>query len=176
MRKIVFLAGIHGVGKTTLSKKIVSDTDIKAIAASQLIKASCQEEPDIGNKMVSSVKDNQNHFIDAVNKYIDPNSKYIIDGHFCLINKQKNIEKIPLETFAQLNPIMIVLLYDDINLIYERVINRGQGEISIDTLDSMQNCELEHGFFVAKSLKIPFLLYPAKLGEKNLINTIYSFF
>lgn len=34
----IFLAGIHGVGKTTLAKKLEQEIDIKSIAISDLIR------------------------------------------------------------------------------------------------------------------------------------------
>lgn len=175
MRKIIFLAGVHGVGKTTLSRKIVSGTDIQSVVASELIKKSLQKEPDIGNKRVDDVKGNQNHFINAVNNYLNSSSKYILDGHFCLLNKQGLIEKIPLETFEELSPALIVLIYDDINSIHSRIVARAKNEVTVATIAAMQECELEHGFFVAKSLNIPFLSYHLKSEERNMINILRSY-
>jgi len=85
-RKIIFIGGIHGVGKSTLRKKITNVMDIQSYSASSLIK-SVSDLNFPSDKKIKGINKNQDLLIDAVDKYIDPNRYCLLDGHFCLLNQ-----------------------------------------------------------------------------------------
>lgn len=157
MNNIIFLAGIHGVGKTTLSQQMTNGTEIKSVSASNLIKSSLKNI-NLNKKITDNIVKNQNHLLRAIEENLDPQSKYIMDGHFCLLNKNREVEKIPLSTFIDISPLAIIVLYDDLNKVFSRLQCRDKiNVLDKKTLNAMQKCELEHGFFIAHSLGIPFL-------------------
>lgn len=49
---------------------------------------------------------------------------YLLDGHFCLLNNEGIISKIPEETFINLSPRGIILLTDSIENISYRLNDR----------------------------------------------------
>ena len=52
-------------------------------------------------------------------KIISPDEKYLLDGHFCLLNIDNTIQDIPFNTFREINPIFIILITDELLQIKE---------------------------------------------------------
>lgn len=84
-RQIIFVSGVHGVGKTTLCKKIASRYKIEHFSASNLI-AKEKAEEHLQNKQVENITGNQDFLVTAINKYFKNETWYLLDGHFCLLN------------------------------------------------------------------------------------------
>lgn len=107
---ILFFGGIHGVGKSTFCKKLQKDIGIDTISASDLIKSEKElffkEDKD---KRVKDIGSNQRLLLNALKKK-SRTGDFILDGHFCLLNKYGEIEKVPLNTFKKINPRKLFLL------------------------------------------------------------------
>lgn len=77
---MIFLAGIHGVGKGVLSKEIEEKTGIKSYSASELM----QEQGNMSfnvNKRANNISKNQDYLVEAIrNKNLS--GRYILNGHF----------------------------------------------------------------------------------------------
>ena len=109
IRKIIFIGGIHGVGKSTVCTKISDSLKIKSYSASSLIKSvSGLTFP--SDKKIKGINKNQDLLITAVDKYIDPNIYCLLDGHFCLLDQNGEITDIPIATFTNLSPSAILVL------------------------------------------------------------------
>ena len=80
-KKIIFIAGSYGVGKTTLCNQISKVMKIPSYSASDLI--SKQNNEQYGeNKYVMDSKANQDILVNQVSKIQD--NVFIVNGHFCL--------------------------------------------------------------------------------------------
>lgn len=66
--------------------------NIQSYSASQLI-AERKEETFSKNKLVSDIDDNQNALTTAVAELRRKNVEFIIDGHFCLLNKVGKLQE-----------------------------------------------------------------------------------
>jgi len=154
--KIIFIGGVHGVGKTTLCKSVSSEFNIKHYSASELIKkySNIKFEP---NARVKNINRNQDMLIQAINTYLEINKIYILDGHFCLLNQASEITKIPLATFTQMAPSAIILLHNNPNDIYSRLKDQERYIYDVGLLTSFQDQELQYSRFVANKLGIPYL-------------------
>jgi adenylate kinase len=64
-RRIIFIGGVHGVGKTTLCKKIESRFNIEHFSASNLI-AKEKAEEHLRNKQVENITENQDFLVTAI--------------------------------------------------------------------------------------------------------------
>ena len=91
-KKILFVAGVYGVGKTTLCEVISQSFNIPSFSASELISEKNNEVYG-DNKYVIDSNRNQDILIEQVNKINE--DSFILNGNFCL--KAKNEKIILLE-------------------------------------------------------------------------------
>jgi adenylate kinase len=136
----IFVGGIHGVGKGYLCSSLVTRfKDIKHLSASEVIKWHGGT-----NKEVENIEYTQNRLIQNLKKIISPDEKYLLDGHFCLLKTDNTIEDIPLNTFREINPILIIVVVDEVELIKERLDKRDNKIYNIDILKRFQDRELSY--------------------------------
>ena len=154
--KIIFIAGVHGIGKSTLCKSVCSKFHVIHHSASELITKYSHIEFQ-SNARVKNINRNQHALIGAINKYLDTNKEYLLDGHFCLPDQDGEITEIPLSTFRAISPMAIILLHDNPSNIYSRLKDRNREEWDLDLLSSFQEQELHYSRSVATKLDIPSL-------------------
>lgn len=153
MKNILFIAGIHGVGKTTLAKKIADNFNKPHYSASSLIKR-LKKDAFNKNKTVDNIERNQNILIDAINQFV-PEDQIILDGHFGLLNANGIPEEIPIEVFKNMAPNCVVLMYGDVSEIVQRMETRDKVKYSNTILEELQAIEIRHAKFVIENLDIP---------------------
>ncbi|MBC8438182.1 MAG: AAA family ATPase [Deltaproteobacteria bacterium] len=171
-KKIIFVGGVHGVGKTTLCKKITDELHIKHYSASQLIKKLKNEDVDNKDKRVKNIDSNQDLLIAAIDQYLDKSVLSILDGHFCLLNTKHEINRIPKETFAAISPVAIITLHDSIANIENKIARRDGIHYNVNLLSSFQDEEISYSADVANYLEIPHLLFDVSDKIEGLINFI----
>lgn len=154
-RKIIFLGGIHGVGKGTLAKKISSQFSLQHLSASEVLK--WNEISKSGNKKVFNFTTTQERLLYNLELITQPENFYLLDGHFVLLNSKGDPEKIDESTFIAINPISIILLTSTPRVIAEQLRKRDGVQYDLGTLKKMQEMEWDHSFHIAKKLNIPFL-------------------
>lgn len=92
---LVFLGGVHGVGKTTICEQLTSKYQIDHYSASNLIRSEQALAISRNSKKVSDVDSNQNLLLNAVSKLmLDPSRQVVLDGHFTLVNDLSQVQKI----------------------------------------------------------------------------------
>ena len=156
LHKIIFIGGVHGVGKTPLCKSVCTKFNVIHHSASKLIEKYSHIKFS-SNMRVENINRNQEILIQAINKYLDINKNYLLDGHFCLLNQDGIITEIPLPTFTVISPVAIILLYENPSNIYSRLKNKGKKIYDMDLLTSFQEQELRYSRAVATKLNIPYL-------------------
>ena len=95
---IIFVGGIHGVGKSTLCKKACELIGIKYLSASSVLNWA-KVNNNQKSKKVQDITQTQDLLINGLKKFITDEKVYLLDGHFCLLNKRSEICKIPVGTF-----------------------------------------------------------------------------
>ena len=167
---MIFLAGIHGVGKDVFSKEIEEKTGIKSYLASRLI----QEQGNMSfnaNKRTNNISKNQDYLVEAIrNKNLS--GRYILNGHFCLLNENGEPERIPIKTFYELNPSKIIILKEKAEIIIGRRMIRDKKEVSVEETERFQNEEIIYGKEVAKKLGIPIKVFDVRNENKQAIKFI----
>ena len=83
-KRILFVAGVYGVGKTTLCDILSEKYLISSYSSSELI-SKCNHEEYGKNKYVTNSNRNQEILVNQVNKIKD--ESFILNGHFCLKEK-----------------------------------------------------------------------------------------
>ncbi|MBF0329952.1 MAG: AAA family ATPase [Nitrospirae bacterium] len=154
--KIIFVGGVHGVGKTTLCASLCSKFGIEHYSASDLISKIKQVK--FSSKRTSDIERNQDILITALDEFTGYDKYFLLDGHFVLIDNKDNIIRIPYSTYAAMSPAAIVLLNDTPEAIFLRLKERDKEKITVEQLRALQEEEIGYSKEVASALAIPYLL------------------
>jgi adenylate kinase len=115
MARIVFVGGIHGSGKTTLSQALAVLVPAAHLTAGGLIREAAEpgHVVTVGpqDKAVPNVDANQAVLLRGLAAYQARNADdlrvLLLDGHFTLMNASGEIEEVPLEVFKTIAPIAL---------------------------------------------------------------------
>ena len=141
---IVFVGGVHGVGKSTCCQEVAERTGLQWLTASSLIKAEEQSAVAEHSKVVLDAVRNQQLLVRSVRKRMKRgHDRVILDGHFTLFTLSGTIETIEIDVFIQLGLERIVVLRDDPSAICGRLRERDGQDWSISMVDIHQNAEIE---------------------------------
>lgn len=152
-REVVFLGGIHGVGKSTLADQC-KDLSIVHLRASDLIRKASSEARFDATKRVKDVEGNQGILIRAFEQATAGGGRFLLDGHFTLFNAAGGIERVPLRTFEALAPCAIGVVIGDIEEVASRLEQRDGRRPDTGVLASMLEEELHHAESVSTSLGV----------------------
>jgi len=162
-KNIIFIGGIHGVGKGTICKDISLKTGLIHLTASQILKWEEISEKD--NKLVKNITSTQERLINGLNNLIKKDKKYIIDGHFCLLNSNEVPNRIDEITFDKINPKTIVVVIDDVEKIAKRLEARDGKIYDVTVLNELQQMEIEYAKYLSDKYSIPYI----EIKEGNYI-------
>lgn len=153
MKNIAFIGGIHGVGKSTICQQLCDKLNLIHLSASELIRWSDINE-DAKNKKVKNVQDTQDRLVTGLRNTIQTESRYLLDGHYCLLNTNGEIENIPISTFRLINPFSLNIILDDVSEIKKRIEARDNKYYDYDLLKQMQDKELQYAKYISEELGI----------------------
>ena len=171
MKKIILLSGIHGVGKGYITGQLKKEISIPIYEASKLIRLNGVASD--RDKIVDNVANNQELLVNSINNLIKEEI-FILDGHTCLITADRNIESIDINYFREINIIGIISIYDDINIIKERIYKRDNINFSKSLLDDLQRTEIENTKRLSKQLCTPLLVFKNGDNINRLIDFVKS--
>ncbi len=98
---MIFISGVHGVGKSYFCGMVKEATGIKSYSASTLITQK-KHSGFAKDKLIPDIDDNQHYLLQAINELKASGDNFILDGHFCLLNASGKITRIPADTFTSL--------------------------------------------------------------------------
>ena len=162
---MIFVSGIHGVGKDYFLKNIEEVTGVKSYSASSLIEEYGNVELN-ADKKTKDISGNQDYLLQAIRSEKLP-KEYILNGHFCLLNEKGEPERIPIETFYGLNPSKIIILKEKPEIIVERRMARDRQEVSVEGTKRFQDEEIAYGKEVAKKLGVQIGVFDAGNESKQ---------
>lgn len=154
-RNIIFIGGIHGVGKGTICQSVSKKINLKHISASEVLKwdeISLKE-----NKKVENIDNTQLRLLSGLNALIKEELTYLLDGHYCLLNSIGKPEEISQQTFELISPKKLVVVVENIREIKSRLNNRDGAKYNLKLIDNMQKMEVKYAEELALKLDIPFL-------------------
>lgn len=155
MKNIIFIGGIHGVGKGTICKEIALKTDLIHLTASQILK--WEKISDSDNKLVKNITSTQDRLMKGLKNLIKKDKKYLLDGHFCLLNSNEVPSKINEKTFDQINPKVIAIVIDDVEEIAKRLEARDGKIYDTNVLNQLQQMETEYAKYLSNKYSIPYI-------------------
>lgn len=156
-RRIIFIGGIHGVGKSTVCSSIASQLNIPHYSASELIQ-NTKQGLFTNKKTVANVENNQNVLLGAINS-LAGTFCFLLDGHFSLFDENGEVKLIPSETFKAIDPVAICVLTGDVKLVVERIAARDGIQHSIEAYENLNISELAHARTIAELLDVPIFIY-----------------
>ncbi|MBF2707173.1 ATP-binding protein [Flavobacterium soyangense] len=155
MKNIIFIGGIHGVGKGIICNEIALKTNLIHLSASQILK--WEEISDSDNKLVKNITSTQDRLIKGLKNLIKKDKKYLLDGHFCLLNSNEVPSRIDEETFDLINPKVIAIVIDDIEKIAKRLEIRDRRIYETKVLNQLQLMETEYAKYLSNKYSIPYI-------------------
>lgn len=155
MKKIIFVSGIHGVGKSTFCAELRKHLPLKHYSCSTLIK----ENSDYieHSKKVSGADKNQAVLLNALEKAEEP--AFLLDGHFCLIGKDEQLIELEDEIFYQVKPAAIVNVTCPVEIVHQRLSSRDSKTFSIELLAELQTREAQKAEKISTYLDIPLFIH-----------------
>lgn len=167
---MIFLSGIHGVGKTFFCNLVKKELGIKSYSASQLITEK-RSRGFTADKFVSDIEENQQMLIMAVNE-LRKDKEFILDGHFCLLNACGEITRVPYNTFEMLKPDAIILLTENPDIIAERRFQRDGIMQDICKIENFQDAEKHYAQEVSQKFRVPLQISEGGNDLKLVVNFI----
>lgn len=153
--KVVFVAGIHAVGKSSACKTVSDKLGIPHFTASQIIRDEKSSAVSAESKLVTDIAENQRLLVQGVSRLLK-NGQFLLDGHFTMRRKSDgNIEPIHVDVFHNLRVGGILLFIDHPENISKRMHARDGVLHPIEILQSHQEAEIAHATYVANTLGLP---------------------
>lgn len=150
---ISFIGGIHGVGKSTVCADICAQTKLEYLSASKLIKWK-EINTDAFNKKVVDIPSTQDRLINGLNQATQAGIHYLLDGHYCLLDRNGVITPVPVDTFIAMKPTSLHIIIGDVLEIKRRLQERDAKMYDKDLLHKMQEKEMQHANEVASLLGV----------------------
>lgn len=160
--KVIFVAGIHAVGKSSACKLLSSETGIPHYTASQIIREEKASAISEDSKLVADVAENQRLLVQGVSRLLQNGNLLLLDGHFTMRRKSDGgIEEIHVDVFSDLRIGGIVLFIDQPEEISKRMNLRDGVSLPVDIFHEHQEAEILHARHVASTLGLPLAVLQA---------------
>lgn len=150
---MIFVGGVHGVGKTTMCQKAFTPLGYRCVTASSLI----VEHGGLidKSKRVNDVSGNQAAIIKQLAMAKKIHCRLLLDGHFAVVNDRGRIEPIDLSIFQEINPTHLILVKGNPGEVTARLNKRDGKKWQSSFIKSFQMAEELHARKVSDALTIP---------------------
>jgi adenylate kinase len=152
---IVFVGGIHGVGKTYLGAPAAKHLGIRHATASQLIREERGLQTWGADKRVAGIDKNQAALISAIARMGAGRQRLLLDGHFVLRSPDGSLTEVDVQVFRDLQVSAVLLLETDIEVVLGRLRERGDHSWSESELQLLTEREEGQARLVATELGLP---------------------
>lgn len=174
LKNILFVGGIHGVGKSTICKQLCVDLDVNYLSASDVLKWK-DINIDKKNKKVTNIPGTQDRLIAGLNNVITPDNYYILDGHFCLFDANAIVTKIPFDTFKIINPLSLTVITGNLDDVLNGLQSRDQKSYTYESLSNMQKLEMEYAQELSDLLKVKLFKFSKADYSLNYTNILSQY-
>lgn len=148
----IFVAGVHGAGKTFATKPACEKLGLMHATASQLIKQERGQATWDGAKLVSDVDQNQAALISAARRIRESGATLVLDGHFVLRRAPGTHERLPVDVFRELKCSSVLLIRSPVQVLLERLHARQDMSWTESELSEFSMAEDTHSAEVAEVL------------------------
>lgn len=160
-QRIVFVGGIHGAGKTTVSRLLAGLLSASHITAGGLIRETASAAHTVtvglGDKAVPDVDANQTLLLRGLDLYrgrigVGP---ILLDGHFSLLDPTGAVVGIPMAVYEAISPVAVLLVEADTQTVHDRLMRRDGAAVPLETVSLLASRERECAEAVCATLRIP---------------------
>ncbi|MBI3229508.1 MAG: AAA family ATPase [Burkholderiales bacterium] len=170
---VIFLAGVHGVGKGFLGTPAAQTLGMSHFTASQLIREEKGRATWGQDKKAVDLDDNQQALIRAVALRQSTHNAILLDGHFVLRNAQGILVPLEQKVFAQLQLCGVILLSENTGVIANRLRLRDSVDVKVVEIAELADAEIRHARIVCAELGLPLTVIHAPT-EMNLCAAIQA--
>lgn len=163
----IFVAGTYGVGKSTLCRELSKSLRIPEYSASDLI-SSVNGETYHVDKFVKDKNNNQNILVSKTKLLLEKSPTLLLAGHFCIFDKEENVEYLPKDVFSELRIDMIILLEAQVSTIIENLFNRDRKHYSEKNLLALQKAERKTANEIAKRIQCNIYVHSMRFDKTDV--------
>lgn len=163
----IFLAGIYGVGKSTLAERLSVISNISHYSAGDLISAQNGEQYG-SNKVVADKNRNQDTLADCVSSLLQSEDRILLAGHFCIINRSGQVDLLPDTVFDKLQIEKIILLETTPAIVQSHLDGRDNKKYSTHIIETMLRVEHEAAQKTASRLSVPLILHQMSYSDDDV--------
>lgn len=155
---LVFVGGVHGVGKSTCCAEVARLADCVHVAASDIIRRERAGAIASSGKLVADVDGNQNLLIRGFHNLQRAASQtsILLDGHFAMRDSTGKIQSVSADVFRALGIDHLVCLSDAPEAIAIRAKLRDGKAPAAEDIAELQEAELQNAKLVAAALDVSF--------------------
>ncbi len=168
--KTVFVAGIHGVGKSYVCDTVCNRLNLPHYSSSALIKEYSNQLVS-KDKAVRDISINQDVLVIQYRK-LDSAKLILMDGHTCLLKDGERVERVPISTFEKLDICAFILVTAPVSVVYERMITRDGVQHNQRILTELLADEQQYCSEIAAHLSVPQITIES---NDSGINSVISF-
>lgn len=173
MPNIIFVAGVHGVGKSTLCKRMEDLYPFKHLTASDIIKKYKKPITDT-SKFIADIDDNQRILVSGLKHELIDGKSIMLDGHFALLDESGNPSSVDSNVFERLTLDGIIIIIHEPKVIVQRLLERDGFQYDVELFSTLQEMEVHRGREVADALNIPLVVID--LRDQHDPESIFSSF
>ena len=155
---VLFLAGIYGVGKSTLGETLSQRQGIPFYSAGDLI-SQVNGEIYGTNKVVANKVENQDILAIQIERLLKQYDRILLAGHFCIVNKYGEVDCLPRDAFKNLHLDKIILLEAEEKQILNHLHARDAKKYSPELVAALMQTEREMAYTVSAELNCPIATY-----------------
>lgn len=150
MPKVVFVGGVHGVGKSSMCANAARRVGATHLTASTLIREAKQEAIAAADKLATDVPGNQELLLKRFFERTSADTALILlDGHYTILNAKGEPVRLEAALFAALGVSTFLCIRDDAEAIAARLADRDGHGPSIQDVAIHQQVELDQAARVA---------------------------
>lgn len=165
---VILLAGIYGVGKSTLGEALSQRQGIPFYSAGDLI-SHVNGETYGANKAVADKAGNQDILAMQIERLLEQNDRILLAGHFCIVNKYGEVDRLPLDAFKNLHLDKIILLEAEERQIMDHLRARDAKKYSPELVAALMKTEREMAYEVSTELNCPIMTHCMTYSSADIL-------
>lgn len=166
MNGVIFIAGVYGVGKSTLCERISQLTSLPFYSAGDLISEQVEETYG-ANKKVRNKERNQNVLIECINKKMIEEPTIMLAGHFCILGNDNKPVELPADVYEKMNLSSIILLEAPSCKIIKHLEKRDSKKYSRELIDDFIALERKRAMQISRTLNVPLKIYSMSFSNDD---------
>ena len=171
MNGVVFVAGVYGVGKSTLCERISRLIHMPFYSAGDLISEQVGEIYG-ENKKVRNKDQNQNVLIECISQKIIKEHLIMLAGHFCILGNDNKPEELPSYVYKNMKIGAIVLLETDSCTIIKHLQKRDGKKYTRELIEEFIELERRCAAKTSEALGVPLKVYSMSFSDVDAENII----